>query len=94
MTTPTHDVIENPADSRFELTVDGQVVGYAMYERDGSTVTFTHTVVEPQWEGRGLGTELAARAVASVREQGQRLVARCSFIRAYVESHPEADVAD
>jgi predicted GNAT family acetyltransferase len=87
VSTPEHEVIHNSAHSRFEVKVGGDVVGYALFERVGSTVTFTHTVVERQWEGSGLGTELAARAVASIREQGHQLVARCSFIRAYVEAH-------
>ncbi|MCF6745926.1 N-acetyltransferase, partial [Blastococcus sp. KM273128] len=38
---------------RFEVLVGGQVAGYAEYRRRGPSVAFTHTVVEPAFEGRG-----------------------------------------
>jgi predicted GNAT family acetyltransferase len=37
-------VVDNPAASRFEILVDGELAGYAEYRRNRSTVSFTHTV--------------------------------------------------
>src|SRR5690606_30405131 len=48
---------------RFEArTDDGTVAGFAAYERTPGTVIFTHTEVDPAFEGRGVGSALAAGA--------------------------------
>ena len=43
-------VADNPTAHRFEITVDGTVAGFAAYQRDGSTVSFTHTEIDPSFE--------------------------------------------
>ncbi|MCF6736818.1 GNAT family N-acetyltransferase, partial [Blastococcus sp. KM273129] len=53
MTTSAPVVVDDRAAGRFEVLVDGQVAGYAEYRRRGPSVAFTHTVVEPEFEGRG-----------------------------------------
>ena len=82
------DVVDNRAESRFELATDaGPAI--AAYERDGDVLTFTHTVVPPEAEGHGVGGKLIAGALAQVRSEGLRIVPACSFVKAYVERHPE-----
>ncbi|MBP7566971.1 MAG: N-acetyltransferase [Burkholderiaceae bacterium] len=75
---------------RYEIFVDGTTAGFAEYTREGDVVTFTHTVIEPAYEGQGLGTQLARFALDDVRASGLRIVPECSFIRAWVKRHPEA----
>ena len=82
------DVVDNRAERRFELATDAGPA-FAAYERDGDVVTFTHTVVPPAAEGRGVGGRLVAGALAQVRAAGLRIVPACSFVRAYVDRHPE-----
>lgn len=83
------DVIDNRADSRFELATDaGPAV--AVYEIAGDTITFTHTVVPPPAEGHGVGGRLIAGALANVAARGLKVVPRCAFVRAYVDRHPAA----
>jgi len=78
------------AGDRFEArTADGTVAGFAAYERTDDAVVFTHTVVEPQFEGKGVGSALVAAALAAVRESGERVVPQCSFVRAYLDRHPD-----
>jgi hypothetical protein len=56
---------------------------------------FTHTVVLPAFEGRGVGSALARGALDDVRASGRTLVAQCPFIRGYIERQPEyADLVD
>lgn len=82
------DVINNRAESRFELqTDDGPAI--AAYELEGDTVIFTHTVVPPEAEGHGVGSRLIEGALAQVRAAGQRIEPACAFVKAYVERHPE-----
>lgn len=82
-------VSRNADASRYEARVDGAVAGTCEYILDGSTVTFTHTVVDPAFEGQGVGSALARRALDDARADGLRVVAQCSFIAAYIQRHSE-----
>lgn len=83
------EVRDNAATGRFEITVDDELAGFAAYRLQGSTFTFTHTEVDPAFEGRGLGSKLAAGALDAVRERGGSAVPRCAFIKSYIERHPD-----
>jgi predicted GNAT family acetyltransferase len=88
-------VEDNPAESRFEArTSTGELAGQAKYRVEsgpdsGSTVVFTHTIVEDAFEGQGVGSRLARAALDTVRDRGQRVKPECSFIRSYIERHEE-----
>lgn len=61
------EVTDNRGESRFELPTDvGPAI--AVYQRDGGTITFTHTVVPSEAEGQGVGSRLIAGALAAVRD--------------------------
>lgn len=81
-----HDV---PERHRYEAVLDGQVAGFAEYERSAGTVVFTHTVVDGAYEGRGVGSALARTALDEVRAAGLQVQARCSFIAGWIDKHPE-----
>lgn len=80
----THD----ESAQRYAVEVDGQVAGHLDYERDGSTVTITHTIVNPAFGGRGLGGTLVRAALDDIREAGGSVVPACSFAAAYLDRHP------
>ncbi|HEX4737590.1 MAG TPA: GNAT family N-acetyltransferase [Allosphingosinicella sp.] len=82
------EVVDNPARHRFELEADG-VVAFAAYHRDDGIITFTHTIVPPELQGRGIGSTLVKAALAMVRAEGLKVVPECPFVRAYIEKHPE-----
>ena len=83
------DVRDDPAHSRW-IALDGGVeAGLAMYERTADVVTFTHTVVHPQAEGRGVGSALARAALDAARANGDHVVARCEFIARFIDRHRE-----
>lgn len=89
-TPPDVTVTDVPERAVFVAVLgDGTEAGGAYYRRRDGVVTFTHTKVDPAFEGRGVGTRLAAGALALVRDAGERFVPLCPFIRAYVERHPE-----
>lgn len=81
-------VIDDPTASRFEIRVGGQVASFAEYRRDGSAMAFIHTVVEPQFEGKGIGSALARGALDAARSSGAAVLPFCPFIRSYVQRHP------
>lgn len=83
-------VVDVPGAERFEARLpDGRVVGIALYQRDPGVVVFLHTEVEPDLEEHGVGSALVEGALDQVRDAGERVVALCPFVRAYILRHPE-----
>ncbi len=82
------NVRNNPALSRFEVEVEGGTA-VANYRIDGGVITFTHTEVPPRARGAGVASRLMREALEMVRPLGLKVVARCSFVRAYLAKHPE-----
>jgi predicted GNAT family acetyltransferase len=80
-------VVDNPAENRFEVVLDGEVAGFSEYRRTGSAVAFTHTVIDPGFEGRGLGSTLASGALDATRAAGHQVLPFCPFIRGYIQRH-------
>jgi predicted GNAT family acetyltransferase len=85
--TPESDVSNNSAQSRYELKIDGKVAAQAQYRVEGDKVRFTHTEVDPDREGQGLGSKLAAYALDDVRSRGLKAIPQCKFIAAYIARH-------
>lgn len=83
-------VQDNPDQTRYDASTDaGLVAGFAEYvDRDGVRV-FTHTEVDDDHEGQGVGSTLARGALDDTRERGLGVQADCKFIAAYIEKHPE-----
>jgi hypothetical protein len=87
-------VTENASRSRYEAVLDGRVVGFAAYRLRDGVVVLTHTEVEPDHEGAGIGSRLARAALDGARARGSGVIAECPFISAYLQRHPEyADLA-
>ena len=82
-------VVDVAGRYRFEARIDGEVAGVAQYLRRGSRVIFTHTEVDPVFEGRGVGSALAKGALDAVRAAGGTVEPRCPFIAAYIRRHRE-----
>jgi predicted GNAT family acetyltransferase len=83
-------VTDNPAQHRFEAHVDGALAGFAAYRFRGNHIVFTHTEVDPAYEGQGVGGVLARGALDQVRAAGEHdVVALCPFISAWIERHPD-----
>ena len=85
----TTTVQDNREQQRFEVHVDGTLAGFAAYRLGDDTVTFTHTEVEDDYEGEGLGSRLASGALDAARDAGLAVVPACQFIASYVKRHPE-----
>ncbi|HET6381629.1 MAG TPA: GNAT family N-acetyltransferase [candidate division Zixibacteria bacterium] len=87
-------VADNPALERYELTVDGQAAGHLQYRDRGGRRILVHTQVDRAYAGQGLGGKLARAALEDLRRRGMPAVARCPFVRAWVQRHPEyGDIA-
>ena len=82
-------VLDVPERERFEIHLDGQVVGFAAYRAKPGLVVFTHTEIADAVEGRGLGSALIRAALDTIRSRGLAVRPDCPFVRAFVARHPE-----
>jgi predicted GNAT family acetyltransferase len=89
VTTGPTTVHDSPERSRFEIEVDGALVGFAQYRRRPGVIAFLHTEIDPGHEGAGLGGVLVAAALDEARREGVQVLPFCPFVRSYLERHPE-----
>jgi hypothetical protein len=82
-------VRDNASEHRYDILVDGDLAGFAVYRDEPGRRIFVHTKVDPDYEGQGIGSSLARGALEDARARGLATVARCPFIAAYVARHPE-----
>ena len=85
----TTEITNNTGQSRYEIHLDGKLAGFAEYRLSGAKTVFTHTEIDPAFEGHGLGSTLARGALDDVRREGRTVVPLCPFIKDYIERHPE-----
>jgi len=77
------------AADRFELRVDGKLIGFADYRVQGGRVVFPHTEIDPAAGGRGYGGVLVRAALDDTRTQGLKAVTACSFVDDYINRNSE-----
>jgi predicted GNAT family acetyltransferase len=83
-------VTDNPAESRYEARIGGELAGYSAYHLTRSSIVFTHTEVDPAFKGHGVGGAIAQYALDDVRAKGERdVVPVCPFIHGWIDDHPE-----
>ena len=83
-------VTDDPAQSRYEARIDGELAGIAEYHLTKSSIVFTHTEVLDAFEGQGVGSALARHALDDVRAKGDRdVVPVCPFIGGWIDDHAE-----
>jgi predicted GNAT family acetyltransferase len=81
---------DNAAEHRFEMRVDGALAGFADYHDRGThRRVFTHTEIDPAYEGHGLGSRLVRFVLDDARSRGLDVIPVCPFVRSWLESHPD-----
>lgn len=85
------EVVDNELEDRFELRYDGRLAGFAAYRHRDKATVFVHTEVDPEFEGKGLGSMLARQALDQTVARGEAIIPVCPFISAYLRKHPEYD---
>ena len=83
-------VTDNRSAKRYEAHVDGRLAGFAEYQLTDDLVVFTHTEVDPAFEGQGIGSAIARHALDELRDAGVRkALPVCPFIKGWIQRHPE-----
>jgi uncharacterized protein len=74
---------------RYEARLEDRVVAYIEYRPSGEARMLTHTEVNADMEGKGVGSAIVKYALEDIRARGERVVPMCPFVAAYLQRHPE-----
>jgi uncharacterized protein len=83
------EVMDAPERQRFEAVRDGELLGFAAYQRADQLVVLTHTEVDPAHEGQGVGSALVRAALDQARAAGVRVLPLCPFVQTWMASHSD-----
>lgn len=84
----TDAVTDNQDRNRYELVVDGHTA-FTEYRLEGNRITFPHTLVPKELEGRGVGSRLVNAALDDAEARGLEIVPTCSFVAALHQRRQE-----
>ena len=82
-------VRDNTVEDQFELFFDGVPAGILSYRVEGDNYALTHTEIDSEFEGRGLGSQLISHSLDQIRAGGHGMLPVCPFVLSYLERHPE-----
>ncbi|AWB87321.1 N-acetyltransferase [Mycetocola zhujimingii] len=85
----TTSVTRNDDESRYEIRVGGTLAGFVAFRQKPGRLSFTHTLIEPEFEGLGLGSVLVRSALDDVVASGDTIVPYCTFVQSWLKRHPE-----
>jgi hypothetical protein len=88
-TAATIRVLDVPERFRFEIRVDGELAGFTEYRRRPGLIAFTHTLIDPRFEGQGLASRLVQTALSEARDAGLAVLPFCPFVRGYIAGHSQ-----
>jgi len=77
------------ANTRYLLTLDGEVIGEVVYRDTEGRRLFTHSEVLPEYQGHGYGTQMVRAALDDTRSAGLKPIGRCSMVRNFLAEHPD-----
>jgi hypothetical protein len=82
-------VTDNPARSRYELHLDGELAGFVSYRLRGQAIELLHTEVDPRFQGGGLAATLAQASLDDARGRHLAVLPTCPYIRSWIRKHPD-----
>jgi uncharacterized protein len=88
-TEPQVLVRDAPDRSRFEITVDGELAGFAEYRSRPGRIVFTHTEIREAYQGRGLAARLIRAALDRARRGGLEVTPLCPYVADYIRRHAD-----
>ncbi len=83
------DVHKNDDKNRFEISIDGELAGYADYTLEDKTYAMPRTEVFDQFGGSGIGSQLVVESLKIIRDEGNQVLPYCPFIPTVITKHPE-----
>ncbi|MDT3397346.1 GNAT family N-acetyltransferase [Streptomyces sp. B1866] len=80
---------DRPDSKRYEARVAGEPAGFAAYILTDELIVFTHTEVDPAYEGQGVGSAIARAALDDVRTRKLKVLPLCPFIKGWIQRHAD-----
>jgi len=87
---PSVEIVDNPASSRYELRHDGVVVGVVDYRIDGDVMTIPHVEVAGRLRGQGHSGPFLDEVLACVDARGLEVIATCGYAAAHIAARPDS----
>lgn len=88
-----YEVINNIEARRFEIHINGKIAfvkyDYFTTDQGDKGISYTHTEVPPELSGQGIATYLVKHILNDAAQQGLKVEPACSFVKAYIDKHPE-----
>ena len=74
--------------NQYEVSIDGKLsrIEYIIAKEE---IYLTHTEVAKGQEGKGIGKEMIAKALADIKSKKLKLIPLCPFVASYIRSNPE-----
>ena len=90
MATQNYDMINiEQNDKTFDLFYDAEKAGFLEYNKNKEGILeITHTEVDPEFGGKGLGTELVKAAVAEAQKNNLKILSLCPYAKKVIEKTP------
>lgn len=82
-------VTDNADAGRYEISQDGVPAGFIEYHARPGLIAMVHTEIDPRFEGKGLGGQLARGALDDARVKGLAVLPFCPFVNGFIAKHPE-----
>jgi uncharacterized protein len=82
-------VADAPERERFEISLEGTVVGFTDYHRGPRALSLIHTEIDPAHGGEGLASKLIRATLDTARGEGLAVLPFCPFVRNFIEAHKE-----
>ena len=82
------EIRHDGARGRFVFGEDGREA-FVEYRREGDILAINHTEVPPEMGGRGIAGRLVEAALRYARDEGLKVLPRCSYADAYMRRHVE-----
>lgn len=80
-------ISRNDEASRYEIHLGEVLAGFADFKLRDGEILFTHTEVDPAFQGKGLASILASDALADAVASGDTIVPYCPYIARYLKKH-------
>jgi predicted GNAT family acetyltransferase len=87
-TAMSYPVQHNIEEHQFTVTIEGQR-SLLQYRLKEGVMTIVHTEVPAALAGHGIAGDLVRTALDTARGNGWRVVAACSYTKAFLQRHPE-----
>ena len=82
-------IVDEPSRQRYEARIGDRVAGFTTYRGVQGRLILIHSEVDPELEGRGIGSRLAAGVLDDIRARGLKATVKCPFIAAFLKHHPD-----